>query len=398
MPTTLHWLTALFIPTALALSGCQQHTPAASAPAPSQVPAQRCEELAAKADQATGQDIGVVKDISADAYRTDASAALTAVLTNPGDTDPQTVPILELFLVGSSKPGPDLIMPLDFPGEGNAIRKASQRQARACVTQFIATAVPDQPRSDILDRIDEAAANHPDTLLIDTNGLSNVSPLDLRRIGPDTDPKAVAKAVTPDSLDLTGTDVTFIHLGVTPEDTLPTRSTLENLWIAICERGKAEQCTIDTTIEPATVTAPTGDLPPDPKTTPWYRHQAVDACALTRDIPGDALFAADSATLLPEAADTLQDYRGRLQTYPRSTARLTGHTAHDGVPQGRLRLSEQRARAIKTWLVTHGVNPRRITTRGVGATQPLVEDRTPDGHLIEAQAAQNRRVEITITC
>ncbi len=69
---------------------------------------------------------------------------------------------------------------------------------------------------------------------------------------------------------------------------------------------------------------------------------------------------------------------------------IIGHTDNTGTPQHNLQLSRQRARAIYQYLIRKGIEPERLTYKGVGARQPLVPDTT------EANRAINRRVEFVV--
>lgn len=67
---------------------------------------------------------------------------------------------------------------------------------------------------------------------------------------------------------------------------------------------------------------------------------------------------------------------------------VSGHTDNVGKAASNLKLSENRAKAVKDYLVTRGVNPDQITTRGLGSAQPVSDNKTPEGK------AKNRRVEL----
>ena len=54
------------------------------------------------------------------------------------------------------------------------------------------------------------------------------------------------------------------------------------------------------------------------------------------------------------------------------------------------RLSEDRALAVRTYLVEKGVDPERITAVGRGEEEPVASNDTPEGR------ANNRRVEILV--
>ena len=65
--------------------------------------------------------------------------------------------------------------------------------------------------------------------------------------------------------------------------------------------------------------------------------------------------------------------------------RVEGHTDNTGNADHNLKLSQERADAVATWLESHGVDKGRIVTKGFGATVPLVANDTKD------HKAMNRR-------
>lgn len=72
------------------------------------------------------------------------------------------------------------------------------------------------------------------------------------------------------------------------------------------------------------------------------------------------------------------------------TIHITGHTDRAGSRQQNLELSQARAEAVWQALANRNVPTEHFTARGVGATQPLVEEQT------EADRARNRRVSFQV--
>lgn len=81
-----------------------------------------------------------------------------------------------------------------------------------------------------------------------------------------------------------------------------------------------------------------------------------------------------------------------LVANPGVSIRIEGHTDNVGDPAQLMRLSEQRAEAVKSWLVDKGaVNASRMSCAGFGADRPRNDNST------EPLRRQNRRVEVIIT-
>lgn len=97
------------------------------------------------------------------------------------------------------------------------------------------------------------------------------------------------------------------------------------------------------------------------------------------------LFKLGTAELLPEGRPALLQLAAELQQRPGLRILIAGHTDKIGEPQKNQVLSEQRAGAVKEFLVQAGVAPDRIRTTGYGDARPLHP--SPD--------ARNRRVEVS---
>jgi len=101
-------------------------------------------------------------------------------------------------------------------------------------------------------------------------------------------------------------------------------------------------------------------------------------------------FAYNSAQLTPAFHNTLDKVADILNRYPRSTIRIIGHTDSRGSAAYNQQLSEQRAKAVKYYLVDRNVDARRIVTEGRGESQPRATNATEAGRQL------NRRVEMLI--
>jgi OOP family OmpA-OmpF porin len=99
-------------------------------------------------------------------------------------------------------------------------------------------------------------------------------------------------------------------------------------------------------------------------------------------------FAPGTARLRPESYIALDSIARILQADTALRVEIGAHTESSGVPADNQHLSNLQAEAVRTYLVTKGVNFQQVQARGYGGTVPLTTDNTPRGR------AANRRVEI----
>jgi len=101
------------------------------------------------------------------------------------------------------------------------------------------------------------------------------------------------------------------------------------------------------------------------------------------------LFATGKADVQPESRPVLKEIASTLKQHADLKILIEGHTDNVGSSASNLALSDARAAAVKSTLVSDfGVDGSRITTKGLGDTKPSVPNTTSAGR------AQNRRVEV----
>lgn len=96
----------------------------------------------------------------------------------------------------------------------------------------------------------------------------------------------------------------------------------------------------------------------------------------------------DKATLQPAGRPILDEAAEILKANPDVNVEVRGFTDSRGSDAYNMRLSERRAQTVKNYLVSRGVSPSRLTTRGYGESDPVATNETESGR------AQNRRVEL----
>lgn len=107
-------------------------------------------------------------------------------------------------------------------------------------------------------------------------------------------------------------------------------------------------------------------------------------------LPGNVTFTSGSADINQAFFRPLNDVATTLQNYPKSFIDVIGHTDNVGSVAFNQNLSEDRAESVASFIRGRGVYAGRVATFGMGETQPVASNATPDGR------AQNRRVELVI--
>ncbi|QDF07687.1 cell envelope biogenesis protein OmpA [Myxococcus xanthus] len=125
---------------------------------------------------------------------------------------------------------------------------------------------------------------------------------------------------------------------------------------------------------------------PEPKPEPAPQAPATEAP--TR-LPTEhhVQFPVGQSTLSDEERRNLDAVADYLKANPDLSLRIEGHTDNTGPDELNRTLSQERADAVRTYLIQRGVTSSRLTAKGYGPDRPLTTNDTPEGR------GTNRRVE-----
>ena len=101
-------------------------------------------------------------------------------------------------------------------------------------------------------------------------------------------------------------------------------------------------------------------------------------------------FAPDSSDLDDRSQIVLDSAAESIKQVPGAQVQIVGYTDDDGSPEANLALSQERADAVKDYLVGRDVPADDLTTLGRGEEDPLVPNDTPENK------ARNRRIELIV--
>jgi outer membrane protein OmpA-like peptidoglycan-associated protein len=105
----------------------------------------------------------------------------------------------------------------------------------------------------------------------------------------------------------------------------------------------------------------------------------------------DVLFDTGKYTLKPNTQISLAKVAGILQAYPGLKLQVEGYTDSVGSDEYNQKLSENRADAVRDFLVTQGVSADNISATGYGKAKPVADNATAQGR------SQNRRVNLVVS-
>jgi len=115
-----------------------------------------------------------------------------------------------------------------------------------------------------------------------------------------------------------------------------------------------------------------------------------EARGLVITLSGSVLFASNESTLLPAAQDRLNRVADALLVTKERQLTIEGFTDSQGSSDYNIVLSQKRADAVRTYLISRGYPGALIQTRGIGEERPVANNNSAEGR------ANNRRVEIVV--
>lgn len=102
-------------------------------------------------------------------------------------------------------------------------------------------------------------------------------------------------------------------------------------------------------------------------------------------------FDINKSTLTSSAKNNLDKLIKVFSEYKDTNIVIYGYTDNTGALEHNLKLSEERANSVKSYLALKGLSSDRFSVTGMGVSDPIATNETADGR------AQNRRVEFVIT-
>jgi uncharacterized repeat protein (TIGR01451 family) len=141
-------------------------------------------------------------------------------------------------------------------------------------------------------------------------------------------------------------------------------------------------------VEEAVLTEEGGDEPPPPA----EEVPALATLAAGRiELKGTVYFDSAKAVLQARSFPLLEEVAALMKAHPEvKKITIEGHTDGRGDAAFNLKLSSDRAAAVKTWLVNAGIDAERLDSKGYGLTKPIADNATLEGR------ERNRRVEFIV--
>ncbi len=124
-----------------------------------------------------------------------------------------------------------------------------------------------------------------------------------------------------------------------------------------------------------------------------FELQGFDKIQITKEnieIKEKIRFATGKATILFDSYPLLDEIAQAIKDSPSMQVVIEGHTDSSGADAYNLKLSQQRAQAVKDYLAARGIESERLKAQGYGEERPIAPNDTEEGR------EKNRRVEFNI--
>jgi general secretion pathway protein A len=145
------------------------------------------------------------------------------------------------------------------------------------------------------------------------------------------------------------------------------------------------------TPEPPPAASPAPEAPPARPATPAPAESPAPATAEAFTLKNFTVFFAQNSIEIPlYANEMLTSAAALMKSSPNTAAVIEGHTDSVGDPAYNRLISENRAAAVRNFLVGQGVALSRLSVAGFGSEKPLENNYTPEGR------SKNRRVVIRL--
>lgn len=115
-----------------------------------------------------------------------------------------------------------------------------------------------------------------------------------------------------------------------------------------------------------------------------------DKRGLVINLSSNMLYGPGKSKLKHEANKPLDDVISIINANPENKILIEGHTDSTGSVEQNLAISKDRAWAVYSYFVKHGIEPSRLEVKGWGQEKPISPNNTIEGRM------QNRRIEIII--
>ena len=164
-----------------------------------------------------------------------------------------------------------------------------------------------------------------------------------------------------------------LYNGITvqiPKDNYPTLKQIDSLIIAHIPKEVVKQVVVEKRVE-VPVTKQVAE-----KKKSWVVHGIY--------------FRSNSSELMPESFPILLQEKQNLLDNPEMKIEVQGYTDNVGTDAKNKKLSQDRANAVRDYLIRNGIDPDRLTAVGFGKANPVADNRTEKGR------AENRRIEFKV--